>query len=92
MPLGLEQAAVRPDVRRTDFDQVVRLGWLAPVTAVDVDYKRQGGVTTVSLYDAQEVALLESVPALRGLAGTGAFFRQALGAAHSAGSARSLVV
>ncbi|MGW6973775.1 hypothetical protein [Streptomyces sp. NPDC054952] len=59
--LGPEQAAVRLGVRRSDFDQVVRLGWLAPIATVDVDYKRQGGVTTVPLYDAQEVALLEVV-------------------------------
>ncbi|MCX5174022.1 hypothetical protein [Streptomyces virginiae] len=61
VPLGPDQAAVRLGVRRTDFDQVVRLGWLAPVATVDVDYKRQGGVTTVPLYDAQEIALLEVV-------------------------------
>ncbi|WP_327267237.1 hypothetical protein OG444_40375 (plasmid) [Streptomyces sp. NBC_01232] len=61
VPLGPDQAAVRLGVRRTDFDQVVRLGWLAPVASVTVDYKRQGGVTTVPLYDAQEIALLEVV-------------------------------
>ncbi|MGW4854989.1 hypothetical protein ACWEPZ_27550 [Streptomyces sp. NPDC004288] len=49
-------------MRRTDFDQVVRLGWIAPVGSVDVDYKRQGGVTTVPLYSAEDVALL---PVLR---------------------------
>ncbi|MEU6896199.1 hypothetical protein ABZ934_31540 [Streptomyces sp. NPDC046557] len=61
MPLGPDQAAVRLGVRRTDFDQVVRLGWLYPVASVDVDYKRHGGVTTVPLYDARDVALLEVV-------------------------------
>ncbi|MFE5681313.1 hypothetical protein ACFQ7B_19215 [Streptomyces erythrochromogenes] len=61
VPLGPDQAAVRLGVRRSDFDQVVRLGWLAPVATVGVDFKRQGGVTTVSLYDAQEIALLEVV-------------------------------
>ncbi|WP_328966170.1 hypothetical protein [Streptomyces virginiae] len=61
VPLGPEQAACRLGVRRSDFDQVVRLGWLAPVATVDVDYKRHGGVTTVPLYDAQEIALLEVV-------------------------------
>ncbi|MER5935241.1 hypothetical protein [Streptomyces sp. NPDC002054] len=30
------------------FDQVVRLGWVAPAGSVEVDYKRQGG-DTVSL-------------------------------------------
>ncbi|MFD7841264.1 hypothetical protein ACFV5L_39785, partial [Streptomyces sp. NPDC059761] len=44
-----------------DFDQVVRLGWLAPVGSVDVGYKRQGGVTTVPLYAAQDIALLPVV-------------------------------
>ncbi|MFJ9551119.1 hypothetical protein [Streptomyces erythrochromogenes] len=61
VPLGPDQAAVRLGVRRTDFDQVVRLGWLAPVATVEIDFKRQGGVTTVPLYDAQEIALLEVV-------------------------------
>ncbi|WP_327732455.1 hypothetical protein OG749_45810 [Streptomyces nojiriensis] len=61
VPLGPDQAARRLDVRRVDFDQVVRLGWLAPIGSVDIDYKRQGGVTTVPLYDAQEIALLEVV-------------------------------
>ncbi|MFJ8570371.1 hypothetical protein [Streptomyces sp. NPDC093514] len=61
VPLGPDQAAVRLGVRRTDFDQVVRLGWLAPIGSVDIDYKHHGGVTTVPLYDAQEIALLEVV-------------------------------
>ncbi|MFD4866228.1 hypothetical protein [Streptomyces sp. NPDC058412] len=61
VPLGPDQAAVRLGARRTDFDQVVRLGWLAPIGSVDIDYKRHGGVTTVPLYDAQEIALLEVV-------------------------------
>ncbi|MFD6966866.1 hypothetical protein [Streptomyces sp. NPDC059949] len=58
VPLGPDQAAVRLGVRRADFDQVVWLGWLAPVASVDVDYKHHGGVTTVPLYDARDVALL----------------------------------
>ncbi|MFF1561537.1 hypothetical protein [Streptomyces sp. NPDC058279] len=61
VPLGPDQAARRLGVRRTDFDQVVRLGWLSPIGSVDVDYKRQGGVTTVPLYDARDIALLEVV-------------------------------
>ncbi|MFF1561561.1 hypothetical protein [Streptomyces sp. NPDC058279] len=48
-------------VRRVDFDQVVRLGWLSPVGSVDIDYKRHGGVTTIPLYDAEDIALLEVV-------------------------------
>ncbi|MFD6879702.1 MULTISPECIES: hypothetical protein [unclassified Streptomyces] len=61
VPLGPDQAAVRLGVRRTDLDQVVRLGLLSPVAAVDVDYKRQGGLTTIPLYSAEDVALLEVV-------------------------------
>ncbi|MGW2672350.1 hypothetical protein ACWC5F_30400 [Streptomyces sp. NPDC001272] len=61
VPLGPDQAARRLGVRRVDFDQVVRLGWVSPVGSVDIDYKRHGGVTTVPLYDAQEIALLEVV-------------------------------
>ncbi|KIF01122.1 hypothetical protein PL81_37265 [Streptomyces sp. RSD-27] len=40
---------------------MVRLGGLSPVGTEDVDDKRQGGVITIPLYDAQEVALLEVV-------------------------------
>ncbi|MFD9339568.1 hypothetical protein ACFWBF_35090 [Streptomyces sp. NPDC060028] len=54
VPLGPDQSAVRLGVRHLDFDQVVRLGWLSPVGSVDVDYKRQGGVTTLPLYDARD--------------------------------------
>ncbi|WP_328765454.1 hypothetical protein [Streptomyces sp. NBC_00272] len=62
VPLGPDQAARRLGVRRTDFDLIVgRLGWLAAVASVDVDYKHHGGVTRVPLYDAQEIALLEVV-------------------------------
>ncbi|MFH7599790.1 hypothetical protein WDV06_32525 [Streptomyces racemochromogenes] len=61
VPPGPDQAARRLGVRRVDFDQVVRLGWVSPVGSVDIDYKRQGGQTTIPLYDAQEVALLEVV-------------------------------
>lgn len=61
VPLGPDQAARRLGVRRVDFDQVVRLGWVAPVGSVQIDYKRQGGVTTVPLYSAEDVALLPVV-------------------------------
>ncbi|MFJ8166733.1 hypothetical protein ACIRBY_38245 [Streptomyces sp. NPDC096136] len=50
VPLGPDQAARRLGVRRADWDQVVRLGWVAPVGSVEIDYKRQGGITTVPLY------------------------------------------
>ncbi|WP_405982894.1 hypothetical protein [Streptomyces sp. NBC_00158] len=56
--LGPDQAARRLGVRRVDFDAAVRAGLLRPVGVVDVDYKKQGGVTAVPLFDAEEVALL----------------------------------
>ncbi|MFE1558885.1 hypothetical protein ACFW6V_28375 [Streptomyces sp. NPDC058734] len=56
--LGPDQAARRLGVRRTDFDAAVRLGYVRPVGMVEVDYKKQGGVTAVPLFDAEEVALL----------------------------------
>ncbi|MFF0428370.1 hypothetical protein ACFYUJ_28725 [Streptomyces sp. NPDC004520] len=59
VPLGPDQAAHRPGVRRTDFDRIVhRLGWITPTGTVTIDYKRQGGITTVPLYSAQDIALL----------------------------------
>ncbi|MFF5705515.1 hypothetical protein ACFY7H_23935 [Streptomyces sp. NPDC012794] len=61
VPLGPDQAARRLGVRRTDFDAVVRLGWVSSIGSVEIDYKRQGGVTTVPLYSAEDVALLPVV-------------------------------
>ncbi|MFD9302966.1 hypothetical protein ACFWCB_09835 [Streptomyces sp. NPDC060048] len=61
VPLGPDQSAVRLGVRRVDFDQVVRLGWIASAGSVEIDYKRQGGVTVVQLYCAEDVALLPVV-------------------------------
>ncbi|MEV7420398.1 hypothetical protein [Streptomyces sp. NPDC089919] len=59
VPLGPDQAARRLGVRRTDFDHVVRIGLVAPTGSAEVDYgKAAGGVTTVPLYNAQDVALL----------------------------------
>ncbi|MCX5009443.1 hypothetical protein OG765_00225 [Streptomyces sp. NBC_00555] len=40
---------------------MVRLGYVAPVGAVDVDYKHHGGVTTVPLYSARDIALLDVI-------------------------------
>ncbi|MEU9182778.1 hypothetical protein AB0C90_39555 [Streptomyces sp. NPDC048550] len=37
VPLGPNQAARRLGVRRVDFDQVVRLGWVAPAGSVEID-------------------------------------------------------
>ncbi|MFD3550179.1 hypothetical protein ACFWUW_32130 [Streptomyces sp. NPDC058655] len=46
-------------MRRTDFDHIVRLGWLSPVGTAAVDYGRAyGGVVQVPLYSAAAVALL----------------------------------
>ncbi|MFC7934354.1 hypothetical protein [Streptomyces cinereoruber] len=58
VPLGPDQAAHRLGVRRTEWDQVVRLGWIAPTGTVTIDYKRHGGWTTVPLYSGQDIALL----------------------------------
>lgn len=62
VPLGPDQAAARLGVRRTDFDHVVRLGLITPAGSAEVDYGRAaGGVTTVPLYNARDVALLRVV-------------------------------
>ncbi|MGW7029094.1 hypothetical protein ACWGFX_18135 [Streptomyces xanthophaeus] len=62
VPLGPDQSAVRLGVRRTDFAHVVRLGWIAEVARVWVDWgKVNGGAVEVALYSAREVALLPVV-------------------------------
>ncbi|MFE2326902.1 hypothetical protein ACFXD5_23765 [Streptomyces sp. NPDC059385] len=62
VPLGPDQSAVRLGVRRTDFAHVVRLGWVAEVSRVWVDWgKANGGTVEVPLYSAREVALLPVV-------------------------------
>ncbi|MFJ3520388.1 hypothetical protein [Streptomyces sp. NPDC090131] len=58
VPLGPDQAARRLGIRRVDFDAAVRLGFISPVGTVEIDYKRQGGVTVVPLFSAVDVALL----------------------------------
>ncbi|MFE1788091.1 hypothetical protein ACFW7J_06785 [Streptomyces sp. NPDC059525] len=58
VPPGPDQAARRLGVRRVDFDHVVRLRWLSPVGSVDVDYKRQGGVTGVPLYVSRRTVVV----------------------------------
>ncbi|MFE5713425.1 hypothetical protein ACFQ7J_21745 [Streptomyces sp. NPDC056501] len=62
VPLGPDQAAVRLGVRRTDYDQIVRLGWISRVSSVTIDYKSRGGWTKVPLYSGIDLALL---PVLR---------------------------
>ncbi|MBW5481221.1 hypothetical protein [Streptomyces bambusae] len=62
VPLGPDQAAARLGVRRADWRQVVKLGWVSPVATVKVDDGRAaGGVITVPLYAAEDVALLPVV-------------------------------
>ncbi|MEU8779863.1 hypothetical protein [Streptomyces sp. NPDC048606] len=61
VPLGPDQAARRLGVRRTDFDVLVTKGFIRPSGSVDIDFKRHGGITTVDLYNAEEVALLPVV-------------------------------
>ncbi|MFJ3091432.1 hypothetical protein [Streptomyces sp. NPDC086838] len=62
VPLGPDQTARRLGVRRTDLDAVVNLGWIEPVSTAEIDYKaKYGGVTTVPLYSARDVALLPVV-------------------------------
>ncbi|MEU8776498.1 hypothetical protein [Streptomyces sp. NPDC048606] len=49
VPLGPDQAARRLGVPRTDLDVLVAKGFIRPSGSVDIDFKRQGGVTTVDL-------------------------------------------
>ncbi|MFF0560724.1 hypothetical protein [Streptomyces sp. NPDC004266] len=56
-----DQAARRLGVRRVDFDQIVRLGWITLTGTVDIDYKHHGGITTIPLYSAEDIALLPTV-------------------------------
>ncbi|MFF4427399.1 hypothetical protein ACFY04_42955 [Streptomyces sp. NPDC001549] len=39
----------------------MRLGFVSPIGSVEVDYKSHGGVTTVPLYSAEDIALLPVV-------------------------------
>ncbi|MFJ3841510.1 hypothetical protein ACIPY6_39225 [Streptomyces sp. NPDC090054] len=32
-------------------------GYVAPIGSIDIDFKKQGGLTTIALYNAQDVAL-----------------------------------
>ncbi|GLX41743.1 hypothetical protein Sros01_78150 [Streptomyces roseochromogenus] len=61
VPLGPDQAAVRLGVRRTEFDVLVERGFVSPAGSVNIDFKRQGDFTRVSLFSAEEVALLPVV-------------------------------
>ncbi|MEU9944535.1 hypothetical protein [Streptomyces lavendulae] len=50
VPFGPDQAAVRLGVRRVECDVLVQRGYLSPTGSVDIDFKKQGGVTTVALF------------------------------------------
>nr|WSW57323.1 hypothetical protein OG513_01345 [Streptomyces sp. NBC_00998] len=63
VPLGPDQATRRLGVRRTDWDQVARLGFVAPVDTVAIDYKSHAGVTVVPLHSALDRAAPPSGPA-----------------------------
>ncbi|MFB6635180.1 hypothetical protein ACFCWY_35340 [Streptomyces sp. NPDC056362] len=49
-------------MRRTDFDQAVRFGWIARVGSVAINCKRKVGVTTFSVHSTEEGALLPVIP------------------------------
>ncbi|MGW7412760.1 hypothetical protein [Streptomyces sp. NPDC054863] len=60
--LGPEQAAVRLGVRRTELNELRRLGWLRPNRTVTITYSRsRGGPVDVDLYAGLDVALLPLV-------------------------------
>ncbi|MEU4077697.1 hypothetical protein [Streptomyces venezuelae] len=55
-PLGPDQAARRLSVRRTDFDHMVRLGWITPADSVEVRYgTSRAGAVDVPLFRAADV-------------------------------------
>ncbi|MFD0723935.1 hypothetical protein [Streptomyces globosus] len=62
VPLGPDQAAQRLAVRRSDWDRMVALRWIAPLRHTWIKFPRsQGGPVRVPLYDADQVALLPTV-------------------------------
>ncbi|MEV0888521.1 hypothetical protein AB0J03_32530 [Streptomyces microflavus] len=55
-PLGPEQAAARLRVRRTDFDHMVRLGWIRSPQSVEVRFgTSRAGAVDVALYTTASV-------------------------------------
>ncbi|RPF39763.1 hypothetical protein EDD96_3510 [Streptomyces sp. Ag109_G2-6] len=86
VPHGPDQAARRLGVRRVDFDGCVRLGFVSPVGSVEIDYKRQGGVTVVPLFSAEDVALL---PVVRPWVDWRAVYAAPAGTRHPAPGTRS---
>lgn len=58
-PLGPDQAAARLGVRRTDWDHMVRLGWVTPAEWREVQFgTSRAGAVDVPLYRAAEVDAL----------------------------------
>lgn len=55
-PLGPEQAAARLRVRRTDFDHMVRLGWVRSPQSIEVRFgSSRAGAVDVALYTTASV-------------------------------------
>lgn len=55
-PLGPEQAAARLGVRRSDFDHLVRLGWIRSPQAVEVAFgTSRAGAVSIALYTTADV-------------------------------------
>ncbi|MEV7898262.1 hypothetical protein [Streptomyces cyaneofuscatus] len=55
-PLGPEQAAARLGVRRTDFDHMVRLGWVRSPQSIEVRFgTSRAGAVDVALYTTASV-------------------------------------
>lgn len=60
-PLGPDQAAARLGVRRTDWDHMVRLGWIEPAEWREVRFgTSRAGAVDVPLYRAADVDALPS--------------------------------
>ncbi|MEV7889926.1 hypothetical protein ACWD3I_47025 [Streptomyces sp. NPDC002817] len=58
-PLGPDQAAARLQVRRAEFDWMLRLGWIKPAETIEVRFgTSRAGAVDVPLYTTQSVAAL----------------------------------
>jgi hypothetical protein len=69
-PLGPDQAALRLSVRRTDFDHMLRLGWIKPADAIEVRFgTSRAGAVDVALFRTSDV---EGLPAAHPEIGWGA--------------------
>ncbi|MFJ6753287.1 hypothetical protein ACIQNI_34710 [Streptomyces sp. NPDC091266] len=55
-PLGPDQAARRLSVRRTDFDHMLRLGWIRPADSVEVRFgTSRAGAVDVALFRTSDI-------------------------------------